>query len=84
METFVTTAISQAPQVMFLFSPKEGPGLSNYVVPFIYSTVPCHSVQVHVLAQIQNLTTVFPVVSTAFHYTVLEKYKWKYCYAIIR
>lgn len=28
-----------------------------------------------VIAQIQNLTTVFPVVSIAFHYTVLEKCK---------
>lgn len=82
METSVTRAISQAPQVMFLLSPKEGPGLSNYVALFIYSTVLCHSVQVHVLAQIQKLTTVFPVVSTAFHYSILEQYKRKYCYAI--
>ena len=30
-----------------------------------------------VMAQVQNPTTIFPAVTTAFHYIVLQKVKWE-------
>lgn len=89
METFVTkNRKSGPPSHVSLFIPRLLCHLKkDWDLPIMSSLFLFHGTLVTVfrlsmMAQVQNPTTIFPVVSTAFHYTVLKKYKGKCCYVV--